>query len=144
MNKKKKIVLALSVLILFTIANAISLYQHQIKVQAKEAQEEATEVLSTTKKDIDFLYLDEQKELLSDSVTREDFKKAEDSFQLLSTLTLNKIQQAELTIFSKEIDEAKQMFAIKTALHKKYKDGKITSDQVEFSKEEKELNLLKK
>lgn len=144
MNRKKKITLTLSALILFIIGSGISLYQHQISVQAAQAKQESTTALATTKNDMELLYQDEKKELLNESITQQMIKTAEDSLQLLSTSTLNKTQQKKMTIYSQEIDQAKQMYAIETSLHKKYKNQLILADTIEFSKEERALDVLKK
>lgn len=71
-------------------------------------------------------------------------KTAEDSLQLLSALALNETQQKKLTIFSQKINQAKQMYTVETSLDKKYKNETITTNQIEFSKEEKALDALKK
>lgn len=135
---------ALSTLILFIIGSRISLYQHQINVQAIKVRQETTSALTATKNDINLLYFDNKKELLSESITKEMIKTAEDSLQLLSALALNETQQKKLTIFSQKINQAKQMYTVETSLDKKYKNETITTNQIEFSKEEKALDALKK
>ncbi|WP_051912527.1 L,D-transpeptidase family protein [Carnobacterium funditum] len=144
MNRKKKRSFVLIILILFTFGGGISFYQHTINVQAKEDQKEVENALTLAKKTTNLLYLTDKTELLSDSITQEKIQEAEHSLKILSALTLNETQQKYLNNLSQQVNDATQMFTIQSSIHKKFKDEKIISHDVEFSKEDKDLMLLKK
>lgn len=144
MNKKRKLFFATLSLFLFLIASGISLYHYQINVQAKESQEEIKEALTTTRNKIERLYSDDKTHLLNSSITKEKIIEAEQSLQTLSDLDLSDTQKKERYNFSNKIKTAKKMLSIQSSIHKKFKDEKIASNDIDFSQEEKELvDLIK-
>ncbi|MGB6178203.1 MAG: hypothetical protein WBF61_02800, partial [Carnobacterium sp.] len=147
MTKKRKELLVALILILFLITGGISLHQHKINVQAKEAQKIETEIkkaFTTVKYNVKQLYKNDDYQLLSESISKVKITKAEDSLQVLNEFNLTKSNKIELKNYSQRLDSAKKMYAIQLSIHNKFTNEKITSDDIEFSKEEKELTSLNK
>ena len=131
------------VLIVFFILGGINLYRYNINVKAEETKKEINAALTLVKKKANSLYSDENDDLLSETITKEKLKEAETSLKIAFALKLNDVQQKSLDTQSKKIAAAKQLFFIQSSIHNKFKDEKISSDDVEFSKEEKELAFFK-
>ncbi|MCA9766745.1 MAG: L,D-transpeptidase family protein [Carnobacterium sp.] len=143
MNIKNKIKSISMVLIVFFILGGINLYRYNINVKAEETKKEINAALTLVKKKANSLYSDENDDLLSETITKEKLKEAETSLKIAFALKLNDVQQKSLDTQSKKIAAAKQLFFIQSSIHNKFKDEKISSDDVEFSKEEKELAFFK-
>ncbi|SEK89341.1 L,D-peptidoglycan transpeptidase YkuD, ErfK/YbiS/YcfS/YnhG family [Carnobacterium iners] len=143
MRRKKKQLSIAIVLIVFIILGGINLYRYNINVKAKEIQKEINTALILVKKKTKLLYLNEKEDLLSESITKEKIKGAETSLKIVSALQLSETQQKSVDKQSIKIATAKQLFSIQSSIHKKFKNEKITSDDIEFSKEEKELVFFK-
>ncbi|WP_414839822.1 hypothetical protein [Carnobacterium sp. TMP28] len=143
MRRKKNQLSIAIVLIVFAILGGITLYRYTINVKAEETKKEINTALTLVNKRANLLYLDENNDLLSESITKEKLKEAETSLEIAFTLKLSNAQQKNLDTQSIKIATAKQQFFIQSSIHNKFKDEKISSDDVEFSKEEKELALFK-
>lgn len=66
------------------------------------------------------LYINDDYQLLSESISKEKITKTEDSLQVLDEFNLTKSNQIELKNYSERLALAKKMYAIHLSIHNKF------------------------
>lgn len=144
MNKKTKwLVVGTCGLVL--VGGGIAVFnQKNEQAQAEVLQQETQKSLKEAKKNMKLLYNNDKKELLANSITDTKIQAAKKSIKNVDPKALSTKEEKSLRSIEKQVDFAKEMFAIQSTIKGKIQNDLIVSENVEFSKEAKELKSLEK
>lgn len=144
MNKKTKWIIV-STCGLILVGGGIAIFNQKTEqAQAEVLQQETQKSLKEAKQNMELLYNNDKKELLANSITDIKIQAAKKSIKNVDPKALSTKEEKSLRSIEKQVDFAKEMFAIQSTIKEKIQNDLIVSENVEFSKEAKELKSLEK